>query len=373
MTPKQYLLQLILYIAYVFTEVLYHFIMKIRDIAFAALFLGVFFANDLLGQQNRQRDPVTYEELYDDPESVNKLFVAFQPIFGELWATNPHAGFGIEGWYYLDQVADFRIHLRMPYGKGFDMARNSALHNSSMDSEPFAINHFEIGGSYHFKSSIEDSETKMVLYKRNYKGTRWTAQVPLQIVVPSKVRKVYAARFGGIWFDSSTDLNRIIERQDENIYDRIQDENGNILPRTYTDNNNEPQQVNIFGNVDVKGFYAGVSMSWIRNVAVDIDNHDPGVDDRMITAFFDLLIAPWVSLDNVYFQDIPYSVSEIETNPVGFRLGLDGKFNRTLSWGYGGEIGIKPGLKKGGFMALIKISLPIYGTNLDYEVEAFGK
>ena len=114
-------------------------------------------------------------------------------------------------------------------------------------------------------------------------------------------------------------------------------------------------------------------MTWIRNVAVDIDKHDPGVDDRMITAFFDLMITPWISLDNVYYLEKEYNVQDIETIPIGFRLGIDGKFNRTLSWGYGGEIGYKPGFKKGGFFALIKISLPLYGTNLDYEVEAFGK
>ena len=78
-------------------------------------------------------------------------------------------------------------------------------------------------------------------------------------------------------------------------------------------------------------------------------------------------------MDNVYYQDVEYSVQSLKTNPVGFRLGMDGKFNRALSWGYGAEVGVKPGLKSGGVFALLKISMPIYATEVDYEVEAFEK
>ncbi len=323
--------------------------------------------------QARPADPVTYETLYDDPEAVKRLFVAFQPIFGELWATNPHAGFGMEAWYFLKDKADFRVHLRKAYGTPFDFARESAVRNSTMQNEQTVLNHFEFGGTYHFKEEIKESETKMVLYKQNYEGARWTAQVPLSITVPSQVRKIYGARLGGVLFDTSADLNRIFERQNVDISKITAVEGGQSLPTEFTNGLGDLEQVNVFSNVDVKGIYAGVSLSWIRNVAVDIDKHSPGVDDRLITTYFDLLIAPWVTLDNVYYQDQEYSVQSLKTNPVGFRFGLDGKFNRTLSWGYGAEAGIKPGLKSGGFFVLLKISMPIYATEVDYEVEAFEK
>jgi hypothetical protein len=57
----------------------------------------------------------------------------------------------------------------------------------------------------------------------------------------------------------------------------------------------------------------------------------------------------------------------------GGRLGIDGHFNRTLGWGYAAEIGVRPGLQKRGFYGLIKITFPMYGTKLDYKVEAFGR
>jgi hypothetical protein len=57
----------------------------------------------------------------------------------------------------------------------------------------------------------------------------------------------------------------------------------------------------------------------------------------------------------------------------GFRMGLEGKYNRDLGWAYGIETGIRPGISGKGFYATFKISFPVYSTNLEYEREAFGK
>ena len=46
------------------------------------------------------KEAVTFEELYDEPYSINKLFIGFQPFYGELFATNINAGFGLEAHYF---------------------------------------------------------------------------------------------------------------------------------------------------------------------------------------------------------------------------------------------------------------------------------
>jgi hypothetical protein len=130
-------------------------------------------------------------------------------------------------------------------------------------------------------------------------------------------------------------------------------------------------------------------MSWIKNVAVNFDKFEEGIDDLMVTVYADILYSPSLKLDDIVYtrKDNPvlglgvpdpsttatYSVSPIRTQPLGFRLGIDGRFNRTLSWSYGGEVGYRPGIEGRTFFALIKIGFPIYGTNLDYKVESFGK
>ena len=68
-----------------------------------------------------------------------------------------------------------------------------------------------------------------------------------------------------------------------------------------------------------------------------------------------------------------YSTKALKMSPFGVRAGIDGKFNRQLSWAYGGEMGLRPSLKGRMFYFMFKITFPLFGTNLDYKVESFGK
>jgi hypothetical protein len=218
----------------------------------------------------------------------------------------------------------------------------------------------------------------MVLYKNSYKGNKWAARVPLNAEVPCKVRKIYGVRLGGILWNSTADLSRAMEKQGLTNAD-LKTSEGASLPDAYVDPTGRPIPVKVFSNLSSAGGYIGGSISWIKNVAVNFDKFEEGIDDLMFTAFLDILIAPGVKIDDVVYTDKVdltqriYSVAPIKTKAFGVRAGIDGKFNRTWSWAYGGEIGYRPSLEGKGFYALIKISFPVYGTNLDYKVESFGK
>jgi hypothetical protein len=244
------------------------------------------------------------------------------------------------------------------------------------------FSYYEFGGTYHIRDFEESSKTKMFLYKNSYKGNKWAARVPLSADVPCKVRKIYGARLGGIIWDSSTDLNRALEKQKLTNAD-LKDSEGNSLPSTIKDGSGKDVPLDVFTNVSAMGFYIGGSMTWIRNVAVNFDKFEEGIDDLMFTAYLDILFSPSIKLDNIVYteNDITspiagtrtYSVSPIKTKTFGVRAGIDGKFNRTWGWAYGGEVGFRPGIEGRTFYALIKISFPVYSTNLDYKVESFGK
>ena len=72
------------------------------------------------GQGDRKDDnnAVTFEELYDEPYLVNKLFIGFQPLYGEVFATNVNAGFGIEASYYGCRTMAMKIAAPVRVGKG---------------------------------------------------------------------------------------------------------------------------------------------------------------------------------------------------------------------------------------------------------------
>jgi hypothetical protein len=346
-------------------------------------------ANLFAQGERKDKTPVTYEELYDEPYSVNKLFVGLTPMYAELFVTNVNAGFGLDVAYYHKDKANFRAAFRKTYSaQFFDHARSQAISQgqSSVDNRGEVYNYFEIGGTYHIKDFEESSKTKMFLYKNSYKGNKWASRVPLNAEIPCKVRKIYGARLGAILWDSSTDLDRAMEKQDLQNADFVNVANSeDFLPEQETGLDGEPTDVHVFSNIASKGLYVGGSMTWIKNVAVNFDKFEEGIDDLIFTAYADIMFAPSIELDDIVYtkkdeiSGLPtgernvYSVSPLKTNSFGFRVGIDGRFNRQLSWSYGGEIGSRPSLAGRTFYALVKISFPVFGTNLDYKVESFGK
>jgi hypothetical protein len=340
------------------------------------VFLFLLACFSVLAQGERKdKTAITYEEIYDEPYSVNKLFIGFQPMYGELFVTNVNAGFGIEASYYLSDKADFRVMYRKPYSQRFfDFTRDQAENNSDVDNKTIPFGYLEAGATYHFRDFESSGKTKMFLYKKSYKGDRWAARVPLSADIPCKIRRIYGGRIGVISWKSTVNLSRVLEDQGL-TNDDLKDSEGNGLPLTYMAGAEE-QSVDVFSSINSLGGYVGGSIAIIKNVAVDIDKHEEGIDDLIFTAYFDVLFAASNTLDDVFYTtDIQrsYSVSPVKTSSIGFRLGIDGKFNRMLSWSYGGELGMRPGLSGSGFYALLKISFPVFGTNLDYKVESFGK
>lgn len=329
------------------------------------------------GERTDKGTPVTYEEVYNEPYKVNKLFVHFQPLYAELFATNVNAGFGLEANYYLKDKFDFKGHFRSTYGSPFfDMNRNHGKDNSDVQNRQKPFTFFELGGTYHIKDFEKEGKTKIVLYKKSYAGNKWAARVPLTAQVPVKVRQIYGARLGTTVWQSSLDINNIMKKQGVTSAEFKNALGGTLEAAAIANGNiNSDGQADlaIFSNASSAGLYVGGSITWIKNAAFSFDKYEDGVDDLIFTTYLDILIAPRVSLDDIVYMNDVYDISPIATTKVGFRAGIEGKFNRTLSWSYGGEVGYRPGIDGRMFYALVKISFPVFGTNLDYKVETFEK
>ena len=323
----------------------------------------------------RTKSAVTYEEVYDEPYAINKLFLQFQPLYGEVFATNVNAGYGLEAHYFYQDKANFKALFRKTYSSSFyDLNRDLAKQVSDVDNEARVFSYFEFGGTYHAKDAEKSSKTKMFLYEKVYTKNAWAAMVPLNAEIPCKVRTIYGARLGGIVWASSVDVNRALEAQGL-VNDDLKNSEGNGLP----------DNIDIFSNISSGGLYMGGSITWIRNIAVNFDKFEAGVDDLILTTYFDILYSPSLELDDIVYtpkdvngvgivdQRRTYDIGPLKTKSFGFRAGIEGKFNRTLSWAYGGEIGYRPSVEGQGFFAMLKISIPVFSTNLDYKVEAFGK
>lgn len=325
-------------------------------------------AQDQEAKEEEPNTATTFEELYDDPYTINKLFVGFQPFYGELFATNINAGFGFEAHYLHKNKFDVKAQFRKTYSsKFYDFNRELAARNSASDNKPEIFNYYEVGGTYHIKDYDVSATTQLVLRKRK-SASNSGATVALTTEVPAKLRKIYGARAGAIIWNSTADISRALDKQGLTNADLVNTENVS-LPDTYLDDNGDVQNLDAFSNLYSTNLYVGGSFTMIRNMAVSFDNYEEALDDGMFTVFLDIMFAPSIKLDPVAYNNSEYATDAIKLNNIGMRVGIDGKFNRKFAWAYGGEIGYRPSIDGRGFFALMKISFPVFSSNLQKKTE----
>lgn len=315
------------------------------------------------GRRNEKKI-LTYETIYDAPYELNKLWIGFQPIYTELFVTNVNMGFGLDVTYMHKDKFSIQANFRKPYARQLDHQQNLAYKNGEgLDNLPTLFSYMQAGGTYHIKDWEEDTETFIYLYSKRYsKGNRWASMVPDKSQIQAKTRKIIGARAGAFTYKTTVTLDQILESRDL----QLQDAEGNVLDY-------EAIGVTPFSSLNVAGGYIGGSYSWIKNMAIDPDHsYADLVKDLIFTAYLDILIGK-PDLSDVQYQGVAFATDVIETGMFGVRAGMEGRFNRALSWAYGGEIGYRPGLKGRGFYGLIKITFPMYSTDLDNRVEAFSK
>ncbi|MEM7551042.1 MAG: hypothetical protein AAF363_15265 [Bacteroidota bacterium] len=346
---------------------------------FFLLLVALFFLSIPFSKAQRGRDKtVVYEELYDEPYDLNKLWILFQPVYGELFVSNLTLGYGLEAQYMWDDKAEFRIAGRTAYAIATDFERDIAENNVFQINDTRPFTYYEVGGTYHIKDFEGEAETKMILLRSKENLNKLKASVPDQIKIPSKKRTIYGARLGALAYNTTTDIDRVI--RDDNLVITTTSLEGNEIPL-------DPNQ-ELFTNVNTVGIYLGGQYTKIKNFAVKPDKtFGTLVNDLIFTTYLDLIFAPTVDLDDVEIRadfdndGIPddageiltYNLDEISTSSIGFRAGMEGKFNREWSWAYNAEVGVRPGVSSRGFYFLLKLSFPVYSTQLKNTQEAFGK
>jgi hypothetical protein len=178
------------------------------------------------------------------------------------------------------------------------------------------------------------------------------ASVPQTINVPALQRTIYGVRLGGLYYTTTADINSVSRSQEFTLTDT----NGNPVPA----------EVSAFSNVRAFSLYLGGSATFIRNFVIRFnDSEDTSGDDLILTTYADLIIAPNVALDDIIYMGRTFPSDQINTSSVGFRLGIEGKFDRVMGWSYGAELGVRPGIAQRGFFIMGKISFPVFGTNFE--------
>ena len=298
-------------------------------------------------QDEKTADVLTYEGINDDPYAINKLFIHIQPLYAELFVTNVTFGFGLQIDYQVAKGLGLYANWRRPYARQTDFYREVAYKNQDNLDNNKTFNYLEVGGTIHLSDGTIDGKSKIVLYSKRYQGNKWANKTSEKLIIPSQVRKVVGFRWGGTFFNSTTDVVRAAAEQGISLVDQ---------------ENNPVGDAKLYGNVDAKGIYAGFSFQVIKNVAIK-PHRDFGVlvNDLNFSAFFDIMYAPSVTLEDIILDGNVISGDQLETNKLGFRAGFAGKFNKRVGFSYGGEFGYRPSLKERSFYTMFKLGFPVFG------------
>lgn len=300
------------------------------------------------------KSEIEYETVSDDPYDLHKLWLHLFPMYADGFATNFNVGYGAQADYRLKNKVDFRLHARKTYTKGSDFSRGIGERSTTVDNKLNIYKHFEGGATYHLMDKEDAGETKIIVYTKRYKASKWASTIPEYILVPSKSRKITGVRLGGYYWESATNLGDVLRRQK---VDPMAADGSTLGLYDYQGVDSVQVNRKIYGNVKSAGIYLGGSLSTIRNVVVKPKKYDAAVKDLLFNAYADILYAPMVRVENVMQDKIVYEVSPLKTKSLGFRAGIEGVFNREFSWSYGGEIGYKPSIQSRGFYAMVKVGV----------------
>lgn len=298
-------------------------------------------------QDQASESVLTYEELNDDPYALNRLYIHIQPVYGELFATNVNIGFGLQVDYQIARGLGLTASWRRPYSRETDFAREVAYKNQDNADNNKTFNYLEFGGNIHLSDRDQEGKSKIILYSKRYKGNKWSNKTAEKLVVPSQVRKIVGFRWGGMMYNTTTDVNKAAEQQEITLMDQ---------------ENNPVNDAKLYSNLDVKGIYGGLGISIIKNVAIQ-PHRDFGVlvNDLQFSAFLDIIYAPSINLDDMVLDGKIIDGGQLETQELGFRAGVQGKFNKPIGFSYGAEFGHRPSLKERGFYTMFKLGFPVFG------------
>lgn len=322
------------------------------------LFVVISFTVFAQQEEEQEQELPSYQTMYDSPFDIRNIFLHLQPLAGEVGALNTTGGFGVKAEYYYKTFFDVNIAFRTSYGKKFDINRDAALRNAINTDEFKSYYNLEFGGTYHIQDLMRSNSTsKVLLYSKSLKGTSWSSTVPRHAEISSKVRTIIGARFGGMVYRTVTNIDAALITQEEDLF---YDDGTLVIDE------------GMFSNLNAVVIYAGMSHAWIHNFAIEFaERWDPTGDDMIITPYLDFLFAPSVKLKDLTLPEGNVSVEPIALLKVGARAGVDVKFNRKLSWGYGFETGFKPGLKTKGFYLAFRMSFPLIATESEEVQQVF--
>jgi|GEM_PF-2372136 len=326
---------------------------------------------------------VNYKTVFDDPYDLNQLWINLNPISVQAGSDNVSLGYGLQTRIMASKSLQFVGGFHTSYTPATDIMGNSARANAGIKVSPAPgrqeqtyrqLNTFnpfttiELVAQY----AVYDAEKKgsSVIMLTSQKSRVMEFTTADEIVVDSRRRRVVGVRLGLQTFSSTVSLNKPLEKQ--GLWLTAADgtrltSDGRTITATGTSG---PYRNQLYTSLRANTIAIGSSYQLIRNVAIKADKFGNLANNILFTTFADLLVAPDITLDDIRVGQPngsaqTYSTQGVFVRNVGFRAGADVVYNQELHASFGGEVGVRPGLRGQGFYFAGRVSFPSLGFKLN--------
>jgi hypothetical protein len=324
---------------------------------------------------------VNYKVLFDDPYQLNRLWLHFSPLMLHASGSNSNMGFGIQPRFFLGKSVQLSGSFFQSYGRGTDFTRNQALNNAGIvqrlpnqrrdinlpQTNTFnSFSNWEATGQYHIFDKEIKSTSKVMLTSRKVRISEFSTVD--NIIVNSKNRSIFSARAGGGIYASAVSLAKPMQKANASLPGP---EGAQLLPNGSSIIGgiaSATARNQLYSNLRYGYIHVGGSYQYIRNVSIRADKFGNLANNIIVTGYSDILLAPNPVLDNVTVAQaqgppITFSTEGLKTSNIGARAGFEVFYNQDLHYAFGGEVGVRPGLRGQGFYFMARVSFPSLSFN----------
>jgi hypothetical protein len=274
------------------------------------------------------KDEYTYQIIRNEPDQVKNLRIGLEPLYADVNGFTTAFGFGINAKYNMNNRFSFGIRYDREY---FDLAnKGTDFGESAVPITPFYV--IEGSAEYYFKNELRE---KTINIAANQQGN-------IVYVVPVKANDLplSALRFNFTYLNSYVSGNNA----DFQGYDI------NDASKTVVDLGKHT-----YGLMMQEGIIGiGYSRTLITDLLVRFDKYGDKEQCAEESYYADILIAPAISYSNVNIKNTgptsatdPFITYYVNDNSMKSRFGIRAGFTASLlkpvGFGYGLEIGSRPG------------------------------
>ena len=328
---------------------------------------------------------INYKTVVDDPYDLNQLWVNLSPIAFHAGSDNVSLGYGVSARLMVKSKLQFTGGFQTSYGQATDYMYNQARNNAGIHYRPAGQHHdaqakqvnifipfsaTELGVQFAIKDIEKKSTSRIMLTSKKVRVMEFSSVD--EITVNSRNRHLFSSRLGAQSFASTVYLGNALEKQ--NLTLTLPENGTQLSPNGQTVTGAQaslPYHNQLFSNLRMGTVYVGGSYQMIRNVAVKADKFGNLANNIIVSTFADVIVAPAPSLDDVRIArpggsgyDV-YSAKDVAIRHIGFRTGADVSYNQDLHYSFGGEVGVRPGLKGQGFYVAARLSFPALAFRLN--------